>query len=409
MDYGSSHFGGELKYKSRLKGNRREFLRLSGMAGGAAIAGFPDIFALESQNRQAPNEDNFAGGKQLGTLDFVDESRLPLDILMGAELDGRLFSDLSKFSPENPFPSAEVFYVRTRASDLLTNQEDWRIEVHGLVEKPINLRTDDLRKSVRPAGLHLMECSGNTRATRFGLLSVADWSGVPVSAILEPCKPRRKATRVVISGFDRYSASSTTSVVGADWVFTLEQLQAANAFLATAINGQPLTPDHGAPVRLIVPGWYGCACIKWVNGIRLVDDEVEATSQMQEFAGRTHQQGIPKLARDYRPATIDQAAMPTRVEKWLVGGKIKYRVVGILWGGSRLVKSLEIRFNLDEDYVPVDSFLQTYNDPWSFWSHAWMPKSPGIYMIRLRVVDKVVESRRLDSGHYVRSVEVTEV
>jgi DMSO/TMAO reductase YedYZ molybdopterin-dependent catalytic subunit len=241
------------------------------------------------------------------------------------------------------------------------------------------------------------------------LLSVADWSGVPVSAILEPSKPRRKATRVVISGFDRYSTSSTTSIAGADWVFTLEQLQTANAFLATTINGQPLTPDHGAPVRLVVPGWYGCACIKWVNEITLVDDEVEATSQMQEFAGRTHQQGIPKLAKDYRAATIDQAAMPTRVEKWLVDGKIKYRVAGILWGGSRLVKTLEIRFNPDEDYVPVDSFSQTHNDPWSFWSHAWMPKSPGTYMIRLRVADPLVESRRLDSGHYVRSVEVTEV
>jgi DMSO/TMAO reductase YedYZ molybdopterin-dependent catalytic subunit len=409
MAYRSSHFGGELNYKSRLKSNRREFLRLSGMAGGVAIAGFPDIFALESQIRQDPNEDNFAGGKRLGTLDFVDESRLPLDRLMGAELDGRLFSDLSKFGSENPFPPTGVFYVRTRASDLFRNQKDWGIKVYGLVEKPITLGMDDLRKGVRPVGLHLMECAGNTRATRFGLLSVADWSGVPVSAILEPCKPRRKATRVVISGFDRYSTSSTTSVAGAEWVFTLEQLQAANAFLTTTINGQPLTPDHGAPVRLVVPGWYGCTCIKWVNEIRLVDDEVEATSQMQEFAGRTHQQGAPKLAKDYRPATIDQAAMPTRVEKWLVGGEIKYRVVGILWGGSRLVKSLEIRFNPDEDYVPVDSFSQTYNDPWSFWAHGWMPKSPGTHMIRLRVADPAVESKRLDSGHYVRSVEVPDV
>ena len=175
------------------------------------------------------------------------------------------------------------------------------------------------------------------------------------------------------------------------------------------MNGQSLNKDHGAPVRLIVPGWYGCTSIKWVNAITLVDENFLATSQMQEFAGRTHQQGVPRLARDYRPATIDQAAMPIRIEKWFVDGRIKYRVVGILWGGSRPVKALEIRFNPEEDYVRVAHFSQTANDPWCFWSHAWTPTTVGTYLIRLRVADPLVETKRLDSGYYVRSVEVTEI
>ena len=60
--------------------------------------------------------------------------------------------------------------------------------------------------------------------------------------------------------------------------------------------------------------WYGCTCIKWLNAITFVDNDAEATSQMQEFAARTHQHGVPKLAKDYKPAIIDQAAMPIRVE-----------------------------------------------------------------------------------------------
>jgi DMSO/TMAO reductase YedYZ molybdopterin-dependent catalytic subunit len=257
-------------------------------------------------------------------------------------------------------------------------------------------------------GLHLMECSGNARATRFALLSVADWTGVPLSDLLAS-RIKPKTNRVMVSGFDQYPMRSATSVPGADWIFTLEQLDSAKAFLATQMNGQPLTKDHGALVRLVVPGWYGCACIKWVNAITFVNDDAEATSQMQEFAARTHQQSVPKLANEYKPASIDQAAMPIRVEKWLVNGKIKYRVAGILWGGSRPIKTLEIRFNPEEDYVRVDKFSQTRNDPWSFWSHAWTPKTLGVYLIRLRVGDPDVETKRLDSGHYVRSVEVTEV
>ena len=135
----------------------------------------------------------------------------------------------------------------------------------------------------------------------------------------------------------------------------------------------------------------------------------EATSQMQEYAARTMQSGVPQLAREYRPAVIEQAAMPIRVEKWLVEGRIKYRIIGILWGGSGLVKSLGIRFNPEEDYVPVDSFRQTANDPWSFWEHTWTPKQPGRYFIGLRVMEPAVVARRLEAGYYVRMIDITEV
>jgi len=159
----------------------------------------------------------------------------------------------------------------------------------------------------------------------------------------------------------------------------------------------------------MVPGWYGCACVKWVTAISFMDDTAEATSQMQEYAARTHQEGVPALARDFQPATIDQAAMPIRIEKWLVEEKIKHRVVGIAWGGNTPVKALLIRFNPEEDYVLVDNFVQTKNDPWTLWTHAWSPKEPGTYSVRLTVKDPAVRTRRLDSGYYVRSVEISEV
>jgi DMSO/TMAO reductase YedYZ molybdopterin-dependent catalytic subunit len=212
----------------------------------------------------------------------------------------------------------------------------------------------------------------------------------------------------LISGFDRYPIPSTTSEPGASWIFTAEDLNSSKAFFATEMNGSWLAKDHGAPVRLVMPGWYGCTCIKWVNEITLVGEDAAVTSQMQEFAARTMQQGTPELARDYRPAVIEQAAMPVRVEKWLVDGKITYRVHGIAWGGSRTVSGLEIRFNEAENFFPVADFKQTTNDPWSFWTHAWTPKGPGIYPIQLRVKDNSVPARRLNAGYYVRSVEITE-
>jgi DMSO/TMAO reductase YedYZ molybdopterin-dependent catalytic subunit len=389
-----------------VKPDRREFLRVFLLRSGALLLGFDKLSGLARPQNERDNP--FRGGKQLGILEFTGESQAPLDTIFGAGLDARLFSDLSRLSPEQLVTPTEEFYVRTTASELRDPRKPWMINVSGLIQEPINLTLDELHKSAKPMGMHLMECSGNTRATRFGLLSVAEWRGVSISDLLAS-RVKSQTNRVMVSGFDQYSTRSATSIPGADWIFTVEHLNSAKAFLATDMNGQPLTKDRGAPTRLLVPGWYGCTCIKWVNAITFVDEDFLATSQMQEFATRTHQEGVPKLARDYRPAIIDQAAMPIRVEKWFVDGRIKYRVVGILWGGSRLVKTLEMRFNPEEDYVRVAHFSQTTNDPWSFWSHVWTPKAPGTYLIRLRVTDPPVETKRLDSGHYVRSVEVTEI
>jgi len=390
---------------------RRDFAKRGMMCAGALLAGFEQTLwpPPSVAGQQDPSNDPFSGGKLLGTVDFVHARPLEMDTEQGTELDGRLYTDLSKLSLQEPVIATDRFYVRTRVSKLLPDTKSWRVRVDGLVEKPRNRTIEELRSAAKPLGLHLMECAGNVPLTNFGMISVAGWGGVPLADILENSGAKSQASGVLITGFDQYATKSMTSVPGASWVFSIGDVKTAGAFLATEMNGNLLPADHGAPIRLVVPGWYGCTCIKWVSAISFLDDTAEATSQMQEYAGRTHQKGVPALARDFQPATIDQAAMPIRIEKWLVGEKIKYRVVGIAWGGYTPVKSLMIRFNPEEDYVAVDHFVQTKNDPWTPWMHAWSPKEPGTYSIRLMVKDPAIRTRRLDSGYYVRSVEISEV
>jgi DMSO/TMAO reductase YedYZ molybdopterin-dependent catalytic subunit len=390
----------------RKKISRRELLQGSLLAGGTFLLGFDKV--AWPKPLQDVAKDPLAGGKQLGVLGFSQEVPVPMETAFGDGLDGRMYTDLSRLTPQAAVTPTESFYIRTRASELLEGQKPWSVRLNGLLAKPFEFSIEDLKKTAKPMGIHLMECAGNARSVHFGLMSAADWAGMPLSDLLESAKAKPQATRVLVSGFDIYAKKSFSSLPGASWVFALDDLKAARAFLATEMNGRPLTRDHGAPVRLIVPGWYGCTCIKWVNEITLVDDAAEATSQMQEFAGRTQQQGVPKLVRDYKPATIDQAAMPTRIEKWLVDERILYRVTGILWGGSRPVNVLEIRFNPDEDYIPVESFQQKVNDPWSFWTHTWSPKQTGTHIIQLRIKEPQVAAMRLDTGYYLRTVQITE-
>jgi DMSO/TMAO reductase YedYZ molybdopterin-dependent catalytic subunit len=391
----------------KAKLTRREMLAASLTAGGALLIGFHDLrtpaFGLSVRRPTVP------GGRYLGLIEFVGEGLVPMETPMGDGLDGRLYTDLSAVGPDNPITPTDKFYVRTRASDLLEESKPWLIKVTGLVKQPTRIGKAELRKMSRPAGVHLMECSGNVRAAHFGMLSVADWTGAPVSDVFDLVKVDNAASHVLISGFDTYPFDSPTSTPGASWIFTLESLKSSKAFFATEMNRVPLSKDHGAPVRLVVPGWYGCACIKWVDEITVLVEGGATTSQMQEFASRTMQDGVPKLVKDYRPAIIEQAAMPIRVEKWLVNGKIKYSIHGIAWGGSRPASGLQIRFNAEEDFVAVDDFRATANEPWSFWTHPWTPVKPGVYFIQLKVKSVGISSKRLDAGHYVRSVEVTEI
>jgi len=377
------------------------------LGSGAVLCGF-DRLALPRPLLPHQAAEGFAGGQLLGQLDFLNEGPVEMGTAFGSELDGRLFTSLADLTDTNLVTPEEKFYLRTRASRILPDVAAWTVTVDGLAAKQ-TIPIAELRSMEKPQGLHLMECSGNTRAVHFGMISMGDWAGVPWSELLARLGPSRDATRVTVNGFDSYVANSVTSTPGASWVFTFEELQSAGAFLATQLAGKPLSRDHGAPLRLVVPGWYGCTCIKWVDRITFVDESAAATSQMTEYAARTHQIGSPRLAKEFQPAHIDAAAMPVRVEKWRVAGRVKYRVVGLLWGGTATVRALGIRFNPEEEYVRVASLPVPQKTPWTLWSTPWSPAARGTYTIRLKVMEPASQTRRLDSGYYARSVEIEEV
>jgi hypothetical protein len=98
--------------------------------------------------------------------------------------------------------------------------------------------------------------------------------------------------------------------------------------------------------------------------------------------------------------------MPIRIEKRFVNGKIEFHVIGIQWGGSRPTEGLEIQFNPEENYVPVEGLRRSEGDSWNFWRHIWTPQKPGTYLIRLRLKRPQPAITRVDSGYYVRAVEI---
>lgn len=345
--------------------------------------------------------DPFAGGTFRGIVPFVDEDDIPLDTPTGSGLDGRLYTDLSTLNEGALVIPNERFYIRTRYPGRLDPSRPWVVRVGNNGSIPLA----EITARSRAMGVTLLECSGNAPGAHFGLLSAAEWTGVPILELLEPYFAKANATRILVSGFDDHPEPSARSVPGASWVFTVDQLRAAGAFLATGMNGAPLPPDHGAPVRLVMPGWYGCTCIKWVDTIDFVPDDVPSTPHMLEFASRTEQLGIPERAADYLAATIDLTAMPIRIERWTVSGKDQLRIIGVVWGGDRTDTELAITVGADA-LTPVRSCTpRTDARTWGLWSHAWSP-TPGRHRVTLSARDPAVRTRRLDRAFYARAFSV---
>jgi DMSO/TMAO reductase YedYZ molybdopterin-dependent catalytic subunit len=392
---------------------RRGFIGASLAVGGGALVGPPAFaFPAATRSQTPPCPDPFEGGRLLGTLPLSGRgaNEHPLGTMLGEGLDARLATDLSTLTPETLVTPSDRFFVRTSAPSGLETRMPWTIRVHGLVRNAEDLRLDSLTPRATPMGVHLMECAGNNNPANFGLMSAASWAGIPLQGLIEGAHPLPRATRVLVSGMDAPPGRSRVSQPGASWIFSLAEIERWQPFLATEMNGTPLTNVHGAPVRLLMPRWYGCASIKWVNEIEFVNDDAPSTPQMREFARRTLQDGIPERASDFKPASVDQAAMPVRVEKWLVEGSIRYRVVGIMWGGERITDTLQIGFGPDETYAPLRVCpAPVTNDTWSLWTHEWKPRAPGYYQILLRVGDRSISTRRLDLYFYIRGVRVDEV
>lgn len=361
-------------------------------ATGAPIPGCPDPMA---------------GGTFLEVVPW-DPPRAPFGALTDVGWDARRLFELASLADGG---SLEVppdrFYVRTGFPDLLTTAPDaWTVRLDGRVDAATDIPIADIRARAVDHDPVLLECSGNGGTGHFGLMSAARWRGAPLLDLLDAhATLDPTATQLLVTGFDEHSVPSEGghSTPGASWVFPLSEL--GDAFLATGLGGQDLPPDNGHPVRLIVPGWYGCSAIKWVTGLTLVGDDAPSTGQMLEFASRIHQDGEPALAVDFAPARQQISATPIQVEKWRVDGRIAYRVVGLLWGGDRLVDTLTLRLGAIERTAHCFEHVTTRT--WNLWSHRWDPSQAGRFTLSC-AVESTTPQIRLDLGWYDREIEIPE-
>src|SRR6266567_1000589 len=169
--------------------SRRGFLRAGGLAGAGFACGWERLSWAVAENP-------VPGGRLAGLAPFADESAGPAGMLIGEELDERLFTDLSRVADGRLITPKAEFFIRSAASRLLPDPAGWTVRIGGLVEREAQVGMDRLRSAAKPMGTHLMECAGNVALTRFGLMSVAEWTGVSVADVLGEAKRKAGAAWV---------------------------------------------------------------------------------------------------------------------------------------------------------------------------------------------------------------------
>ena len=347
---------------------RRQFLAASaaGVAAGAAI---------REASAQAPAQAQKVHVKPLPPEIFIDH---------GINQETRLETLRGYLTP------ASHFFVRQHATTPVLDARTWRLRVEGnALQRPVELGFDDLLRLPSRSVTCFVECAGNGRGFftelmgkvasgtqwHFGGIGVAEWTGVPLGAVLDLAGVRRDTPRdilnVLVEGLDSVKVNRPMSLAKAFEDDTL---------LAYAFNGEPVPPDHGFPVRAIVPGWVGINSIKWVGRIEVRNSviDVPTTTKTYILEGPDYP-SKPVL----RQQTIKSAvALPWGAT--LSAGR--QRVRGFAW--SPVGRISRVEYSLDRGATWQPAALREPNIPraWARWDFEWDARV-GDHVILTRATD----------------------
>jgi DMSO/TMAO reductase YedYZ molybdopterin-dependent catalytic subunit len=258
------------------------------------------------------------------------------------------------------------------------------------VEHPITLDLESLRAMPARTVRVTMECAGNGRAALSprpisqpwlnGAVGTADWTGIPLADLLADAAPRPGAHSVVFTALDH----GIERGVEQDYErgLTLEEALETDALVAFEMNGQPLPPQHGHPVRLVVPGWYGMAHVKWLHRITVADRPFDGFQNAVAYRLRQEadEPGDPVTRMEPRALLVPPGFpdFQTR-ERVLRPGPV--RLEGRAWSGWGPIERVEV--SVDDGRAWGDARLERGEHPraWSRFTLDWQA-DPGDWSLR---------------------------
>lgn len=290
--------------------------------------------------------------------------------------------------------STPQFYVRSHFAVPDIDVREWTLHIDGLVATSLKITFQDLL-DIPPHRLRAtLECAGNGRTAfqpecpgepwQYGAVSTAEWTGAPLRALLERAGIADEARELVAEGADRGTVDVRGGPISFARSVPIKTALHPDTLLAYQMNGEPLTPAHGFPVRLLVPGWYGMASIKWLTRLTATSDVFDGYYQVDRYV--LAYPGVSETTPLGRMAVRSVIVEPA---DGAVVDREETLIRGYAWSGSSPVERVDV--STDGGFSWHEASLTSAPEPyaWRSWERRWRPERPG---------EAIISSRARDAG-----------
>ena len=286
----------------------------------------------------------------------------------------------------------ERFFVRSHFPAPEIDLANYRLEVSGLVRNPLSIPLVEVQRLPLVEATHTLECAGNgrglfklpnTSGTQWerGAVGNATWGGVRLSILLRRAELLPEARHVWFEAADRAPHPDVPPFLRSIPV----EKAIADTLLVHQMNGEPLPRLHGAPLRAIVPGWYGMASTKWVTRVR-----VEAQPSDNHFMARGYRYVYPGDDPAVTPPPVEEMRVKSVITRPIPNSRVavgKVRVQGFAWAGAAGVRLVEVSTDLGKSWRPAGFMGDTQPLAWRAWATEVEIKAPARVRVMARATD----------------------
>ncbi len=320
-------------------------------------------------------------------------------------IDGKIVRCEDPLNLEMPFEKldgfitpTEAFYVRTHFPIPKIDKNKWRLRVEGEVKKPFELGYDELLKLESRKIPVTLECAGNNRnflepkvkGAQWGLGAVgnAEWTGVPLSILLDRAGVNSGAGEVILEGADGGKLEDPKSPTGElRFARSIPLTKARNdVLLAYKMNEVDLPAQHGFPLRAIVPGWYAMASIKWLERIIVTNKPFNGYYQTLDYACWKRRGEIADLVPLSEIAIKAEIARPAQGE--IISANSKVRIHGAAWTSDDEITKVEVSTDGGSVWSEAKLIGVAKRNAWRLWEFDWKtPSKLGKQKLIARATD----------------------
>ncbi len=293
------------------------------------------------------------------------------------------------------------FFVRNHFPMPAVETGEWKIDLSGQVARPGPVTLADLREFSNREIVVTMECAGNSRSTitprtqgirwQHGAIGTARWRGVSLAEVLHAAGILDAGRTIVLEGADRGPEAGSASDIPYAMSLPREKALDPDTLLATEMNGAPLSRAHGAPVRAIVPGWYGMASVKWLRRIQVLEGPFDGFFRTESYViiGEGDDPDKPKTPVTSLRVKSLITYPPEHAEIPLGNHLIR----GIAWSGDSEVRSVEVSYapagalEPQISWTPATLLGPSERYAWRHWECPLEFQRPGYYLLRARATD----------------------